>query len=102
MEVPQAQLRALNLTLGQIANAIDRAALDVPAGTLRTAGGDILLKTTERRYFASEFLEILSRAATQVRKSSSGTSPRSRTDSRRPNGIVLQRQTFGLDRDVCL
>lgn len=58
VEVPQAQLRALNLTLGQIANAIDRAALDVPAGTLRTAGGDILLKTTERRHFGSEFLEI--------------------------------------------
>jgi multidrug efflux pump subunit AcrB len=58
VEVPQAQLRALNLTLGQIAGAIDRAALDVPAGTLRTAGGDILLKTTERRYFGSEFLEI--------------------------------------------
>jgi multidrug efflux pump subunit AcrB len=58
VEVPQAQLRALNLTLGQIADAIDRAALDVPAGTLRTAGGDILLKTTERRHFGSEFLEI--------------------------------------------
>ncbi|UCG60162.1 MAG: efflux RND transporter permease subunit [Phycisphaerales bacterium] len=58
VEVPQAQLRALNLTLGEIANAIDRAALDVPAGTMRTAGGDILLKTTERRYFGSEFLEI--------------------------------------------
>jgi len=58
VEVPQAQLRARNLTLGEIANAIDRAALDVPAGTMRTAGGDILLKTTERRYFGSEFLEI--------------------------------------------
>ncbi len=58
VEVPQTQLRALNLTLRQIADAIDRAALDVPAGTLRTAGGDILLKTTERRHFGSEFLEI--------------------------------------------
>jgi multidrug efflux pump subunit AcrB len=58
VEVPQAQLRALDLTLEQIAHAIDRAALDVPAGTMRTAGGDILLKTTERRYFGSEFLEI--------------------------------------------
>jgi len=58
VEVPQAQLRALDLTLEQIARAIDRAALDVPAGTMRTSGGDILLKTTERRYFGSEFLEI--------------------------------------------
>jgi len=58
IEVPQAQLRALDLTLGEIADAIDRAALDVPAGTMRTPGGDILLKTTERRYFGSEFSEI--------------------------------------------
>ncbi|MDT8302160.1 MAG: efflux RND transporter permease subunit, partial [Sedimentisphaerales bacterium] len=58
IEVPQTQLRALDLTLGEIANAIDRAALDVPAGTMRTPGGDILLKTTERRYFGSEFSEI--------------------------------------------
>lgn len=58
VEVPQTQLRALNLTLGEIADAIDRAALDVPAGTMRTPGGDILLKTTERRYFGSEFREI--------------------------------------------
>ena len=58
IEVPQTQLRSLNLTLQQIAQAIDRAALDVPAGTMKTAGGDILLRTTERRYFGSEFEEI--------------------------------------------
>jgi multidrug efflux pump subunit AcrB len=58
IEVPQAQLRSLDLTLGEIADAIDRASLDVPAGTMKTAGGDILLKTTERRYFGSEFHEI--------------------------------------------
>jgi len=58
VEVPQTQLRALNLTLGEIADAIDRAALDVPAGTMKTKGGDILLKTTERRYFGSEFFEV--------------------------------------------
>ncbi len=62
VEVPQERLRALDLTLGEIAGFIEEAALDVPAGTLRTPGGDILLKTTERRDFASEFsaLPILS------------------------------------------
>jgi len=62
VEVPQERLRALDLTLGDIAGTIERAALDVPAGTLRTPGGDILLRTTERRDFASEFagLPILS------------------------------------------
>lgn len=66
IEVPQNQLRSHDLTLGQIAQAIDRAALDVPAGTMKTAGGDILLKTTERRYFGSEFAEI------PIRSSSTG------------------------------
>jgi len=58
VEVPQERLRALDLTLGGIAGAIEEAAQDVPAGTLRTPGGDILLKTTERRDFASEFAEL--------------------------------------------
>lgn len=62
IEIPQEQLRALGLTLGDVARTIDASALDVPAGTLKTPGGDILLKTTERRDFASEFrnLEVIS------------------------------------------
>ena len=76
IEVPQERLRALDLTLGAIADAIDEAALDVPAGTLRTPAGDILLKTTERRDFASEFrdLPILSTPdGARVRLSDIGT-----------------------------
>ena len=55
VEVPQAQ-RSLDLTLGEIARSIDQSAQDVPAGTMKTC--DILLKTTERRFFGSEFEEI--------------------------------------------
>lgn len=58
VEVPQAQLRSLDLTLGEIARSIDQSAQDVPAGTMKTSGGDILLKTTERRFYGSEFEEI--------------------------------------------
>ncbi|MDF1755003.1 MAG: efflux RND transporter permease subunit [Verrucomicrobiales bacterium] len=58
VEVPQERLRSLGLTLGDVADAIDESALDVPAGTLRTPGGDMLLKTTERRDFASQFSGI--------------------------------------------
>lgn len=58
IEIPQEKLRALGLTLGDVARTIDNSALDVPAGTLKTSGGDILLRTTERRDFASEFDEI--------------------------------------------
>jgi len=58
IEIEQEKLRALGLTLGDVARAIDAAALDVPAGTIRTPGGNIILKTTERRDFASEFQDI--------------------------------------------
>jgi len=58
IEISQAKLRSLGLTLDDVARAIDASALDVPAGTLRTPGGEILLKTTERRDFASQFGEI--------------------------------------------
>ena len=58
VEIEQSKLRSLGLTLGEVARAIDASALDVPAGTLRTRGGDILLKTTERREVASQFADI--------------------------------------------
>ena len=58
IEIPQTRLRALGLRLSDVARAIDASALDVPAGTLRTPGGDILLRTTERKDFASQFKDI--------------------------------------------
>ena len=58
IEIPQEKLRALGLTLGEVARTIDNSALDVPAGTLKTPAGDILLRTTERRDLAKEFEEI--------------------------------------------
>ena len=58
IEVPQPRLRSLGLTLDQIARSVGDAALDVPAGTLKSPSGDVLLKTTERRDFASQFEDI--------------------------------------------
>lgn len=58
VEVAQEKLRALGLSLEDVAKAIENSALDVPAGTLRTPAGDILLKTTERRDFAREFADL--------------------------------------------
>ncbi|HLU48870.1 MAG TPA: efflux RND transporter permease subunit, partial [Planctomycetota bacterium] len=58
IEIPQANLRAYGLTLGEVADAVEASALDVPAGTIRTAGGDIVLRTSERREYAQEFFRI--------------------------------------------
>ncbi|MDG2125887.1 MAG: efflux RND transporter permease subunit, partial [Verrucomicrobiales bacterium] len=58
IEVPQPKLRSLGLTIGKIADTVRQSALDVPAGTLKSPTGDVLLKTTERRDFATEFADI--------------------------------------------
>ena len=59
VEIPQARLRSLGLRLEDVARAIDASALDVPAGSIRTPGGDFQLKTTERRNLAEEFGDII-------------------------------------------
>jgi len=58
IEVPQAQLRALNLTLEDITQTVRAAARDVPGGEVRTAGGEVLLRSAGRRSFASEYHDI--------------------------------------------
>ncbi len=59
IEVPEESLRRDNLTLGDIAHRVRQASLDLPGGTLKTAGGQILLRTKERRYFGREYRDIV-------------------------------------------
>ncbi|HKL62343.1 MAG TPA: efflux RND transporter permease subunit, partial [Woeseiaceae bacterium] len=58
IEVPQEQLRRYGLTLPQIAQRVRAASIDLPGGTVKTAGGDVLVRTTERREFGDEFEDI--------------------------------------------
>lgn len=58
IEVPRHTLRAYGLTLGDIAAAIRLQAIDIPAGGIKTKGGEVLLRTKERRNYASEFEAI--------------------------------------------
>ncbi len=55
VELSQAQLRRYGLTLADVSAAIAAAAVDVPGGTVRTEGGDILVRVKERRDWAWEF-----------------------------------------------
>lgn len=57
--VSQETLRRYNLTLDQIALKIRRTALDLPAGSVKTRQGEILLRTTERRELGREFENIV-------------------------------------------
>jgi len=58
VDVPQGKLRAYNLTLDGIANIINAASTEVPGGAVETDGGDILLRVSDRRDWASEFARI--------------------------------------------
>lgn len=58
VEVSERRLREYGLTLAQVAEAITRGSASVAAGNLRTAGGDVLLRTQGQAYTTREFGDI--------------------------------------------
>jgi len=59
VEVPQRKLRQHGLTLTEIASRIRAASVEVPGGGVKTDGGEVLLRTTERRDRGEEFGRII-------------------------------------------
>lgn len=59
IEISEEDLRRYNLTLEQVAQRVRKASLDLPGGTIRTKGGEILLRTKERRYFGPGYADII-------------------------------------------
>lgn len=57
--VPRQQLREYDLTLQQIAQRIEASAKDIPAGSVATEGGDVLLRMEERRLWADAYKDIV-------------------------------------------
>jgi multidrug efflux pump subunit AcrB len=41
-----------------VAEAVRKASLDLPAGRIKTAGGEILIRTKGRRYFAGDYRDV--------------------------------------------
>ena len=58
IEISEVTLRRYGLTLGQVADAIRLASLDLPAGSVKAKGGEILIRTKGRLYYADEFSGI--------------------------------------------
>ncbi|HUW83494.1 MAG TPA: efflux RND transporter permease subunit [Phycisphaerae bacterium] len=76
IEIPQESLRAYNLTLEAIAEKIGRASIERPGGSVKTEGGEILLRMTDRRDWAREFEQIpivTSSDGTELRVADLGT-----------------------------
>lgn len=58
IEISEENLRRYGLTLEEVARRIRSASLDLPGGTIKTRGGEILLRTKERRDFGPEYADI--------------------------------------------
>jgi len=58
IEVSETRLRELGLTFDAIANAVRLSSLDLPGGSIKTAAGEVLIRTEGRRYSADEFASI--------------------------------------------
>jgi multidrug efflux pump subunit AcrB len=61
IEVPEQALRRYDLTFDEVAQAIRRSSLDLPGGSIKTAGGEILLRTKGQANVGLEFENIILR-----------------------------------------
>lgn len=58
IEISEANLRHYNLSFDRVAAAIRASSLNLPAGIIKTAGGDIQLQTRGQAYTADDFARI--------------------------------------------
>jgi len=59
IEVSEAALRRHGLSFDEVAQAVRRSSLDLPGGSIRTEGGEILLRTIGQAYRGSEYEELV-------------------------------------------
>ncbi len=58
IEVSERTLREHELTFDRVAQAVKSSSLDLPAGSVRTEAGEIIIRTQGKRYTAEEFGEV--------------------------------------------
>ena len=59
IEVSEEALRRHGLTFDQIAHAVRMSSLDLPGGSVKTAGGEVLLRTKGQAYVGREYEELV-------------------------------------------
>ena len=59
IEVPEANLRRYQVTLEQLAQKVREASVDLPGGAIKTRGGEILVRTKERRYHGQGYEDLV-------------------------------------------
>jgi len=58
IEVSQENLRRYGLTVEQLSDAVRNGSIDLPGGGIKTPAGELLLRTTEKREYGSEFRDL--------------------------------------------
>ncbi|MEE2681283.1 MAG: efflux RND transporter permease subunit [Planctomycetota bacterium] len=58
VEIPSEVLRNYGITPDEVARRIRSSAVEVPAGSLETEAGEVLIRTTERKDYGREFADI--------------------------------------------
>ncbi len=58
IEVSEAKLREYHLTLAEVANRLRESSFDLSAGSVRTSGGEIFLRSRGQAYVASDYAKI--------------------------------------------
>lgn len=58
VEVPEDRLRALGITLAQVADAVRRTSVDLPGGSVRTKGGEVILRALGKKYRARDLANV--------------------------------------------
>jgi len=58
IEVSEATLREYGLTLDQVVRAVRSHSVDLSAGSIKTDGGNILLRTTQQAYSQAQFAKV--------------------------------------------
>jgi multidrug efflux pump subunit AcrB len=61
IEVSEHTLRRYGLTMSEVSQAVRDSSVDLPGGTIKTEGGDILLRTEGQRYTGQEFARLVLR-----------------------------------------
>lgn len=59
IEISEEMLRRHGLTLSAVANVVRRSSLDMPGGSVKTAGGEILLRSINQAYRGQDFEDIV-------------------------------------------
>ncbi|MFT6889794.1 MAG: multidrug efflux pump subunit AcrB, partial [Halioglobus sp.] len=63
IEVSESSLRRNGLSFDDVAQAVRSRSLDLPGGSIKTSGGEILLRTKGQAYWGSEYEQLVLRTA---------------------------------------